>query len=455
MPRMSALRGAALVLAACSLLAGSAGASTDGTSPPAARAAAITIAEPGQTAVYLAALQAPPLASAPATSLAYPADGSLASATSAAESVGSHSASVDLTGLSLFGGEITADAVAAHVDVGSADLFGGSGLTNLVVLGTPVDAAANLEVQLGDWGRLTVLEQRTTSASEALIALDVFVDSDHGGVPAGTRILVGDAEAWTQQARVAQAAPNRVAREVSPSGPKGLHRAAGPKSAGLVPPEPVHVKNALPRVVLPPPSVTPKLTAEGYVFPVYGPAGYSDTFGAPRADVSYHHGDDIFAPLGAPILAVADGTVFSVGWNKIGGNRLWLRDRQGNEFYYAHLAAFSTLAVNGAHVRAGTVLGFVGNTGDADGTVYHLHFEVHPVALLFLGYDGAVDPTAYLDAWQHLQDIRIAAAVWAPAVAPSSRAPTPGAILLQASDISTANGLDPASLERALLPIGY
>ncbi len=67
------------------------------------------------------------------------------------------------------------------------------------------------------------------------------------------------------------------------------------------------------------------------MFPVYGESSYSDTFGAVRGDVSggWHHGDDIFAPLGAPILAVAHGTVFSVGWNKIGGWRLWLRDDRG------------------------------------------------------------------------------------------------------------------------------
>ena len=61
----------------------------------------------------------------------------------------------------------------------------------------------------------------------------------------------------------------------------------------------------------------------GYVFPVYGPASFGDTFGAPRGDVSggWHHGEDIFAPLGTPLLAVADGTVFSVGWNDIGGWR--------------------------------------------------------------------------------------------------------------------------------------
>jgi hypothetical protein len=187
------------------------------------------------------------------------------------------------------------------------------------------------------------------------------------------------------------------------------------------------------------------------VFPVYGPSSFGDTFGAFRGDVSgdWHHGDDIFAPLGAPILAVASGTVFSVGWNEVGGNRLWLRDGQGNLFYYAHLSAFSPLAVNGNHVAAGSVLGFVGNTGDAQGTPYHLHFEIHPVALLGLGYDGAVDPTSYLNAWKHLQDISFAGGnAWAPRLA--GAAPKPGAILLSVNDISTADGLVPGSLQRAL-----
>jgi murein DD-endopeptidase MepM/ murein hydrolase activator NlpD len=199
---------------------------------------------------------------------------------------------------------------------------------------------------------------------------------------------------------------------------------------------------------LAPQLVTPALGGGPYVFPVYGPVQFSDTFGAARADVSWHHGDDIFAPLGSPILAVADGTLFSVGWNQIGGNRIWLRDREGNYFYYAHLAAFSTLAVDGAKVRAGDVIGFVGNTGDAAGTPYHLHFEVHPVTLLGLGYDGAVDPTSYLQRWQRARDLEAAA----PAGIGWSRrsAPSAGAILLAASDISSADGLEPGSLRRAL-----
>jgi transglycosylase-like protein/peptidase M23-like protein len=198
----------------------------------------------------------------------------------------------------------------------------------------------------------------------------------------------------------------------------------------------------------PPQAATPTLGGGPYVFPVYGPVQFSDTFGAARADVSWHHGDDIFAPLGSPILAVADGTLFSVGWNQIGGNRFWLRDREGNYFYYAHLAAFSTLAVDGAKVHAGDVIGFVGNTGDAAGTPYHLHFEVHPVSLLGLGYDGAVNPSTYLLRWQRARDLGAAV----PAGVGWSRraAPAAGAILLGSSDISAADGLEPGSLARAM-----
>jgi hypothetical protein len=109
------------------------------------------------------------------------------------------------------------------------------------------------------------------------------------------------------------------------------------------------------------------------------------------------------------------------------------------------------IAVNGRQVKAGAVLGFMGNTGDASTTPYHLHFEIHPVGMLYLGYDGAVNPTAYLMAWKHLQDVDFAqVAGWAPPVSPTSSAPKPGAILLSQTDISTADGLDPGSLQRAL-----
>jgi murein DD-endopeptidase MepM/ murein hydrolase activator NlpD len=313
-------------------------------------------------------------------------------------------------------------------------------VTDLVALGQPVTGSS---AQLADWGSLTTVAggasgSPATGYRGSVTALEIRLTAEHGGLPAGTTILVGYAEV------AAQAAPPEPVVQV-PKPPKakaGAKPGKAPEPTGFPP-------------IRQPPDITPKLTAGGYVFPVYGPSSFVDTFGALRGDVSggWHHGDDIFAPLGAPLLAVASGTIFSVGWNKVGGNRLWLRDGQGNLFYYAHLSAFSPLAVNGSKVNAGDVVGFVGNTGDAQGTPFHVHFEVHPVGLLGLGYDGAVNPTSYLLAWKHLQDVSFAGGdAWAP-LHSLGNAPKPGAILLTATDISIADGLVPGSLQRAVRPL--
>src|SRR5206468_3725874 len=259
--------------------------------------------------------------------------------------------------------------------------------------------------------------------------------ADHGGLAANSEIQIGYADVAAQTAPPAppETTPTTTTTEAVTTAPD--------VSSGDSPRDRVHhaaQKSGGPL------KVNPKLTAGHYVFPVYGPSSYIDTFGAARSDVTYHHGDDIFGQLGQPLVAVADGTIFSVGWNKIGGNRLWLLDKQGNQFYYAHLSAFSTAATNGARVKAGQVIGFMGDTGDAEGTPAHLHFEVHPVSLLYLGYDGAVDPTPYLDAWSHQQDLAFPGGVgWAPLVLGPGM-PEPGAILPGMTDITTADGVDPA-----------
>lgn len=155
-------------------------------------------------------------------------------------------------------------------------------------------------------------------------------------------------------------------------------------------------------------TIMPPLHGGPYEFPVDTDAYVPDTYGAARSDVpgGWHHGDDIFAPLGTPVVAVANGTLNRVGWEKLGGWRLWVRDRYGDEFYYAHLAGYSPAALNDKHVHRGEVIGFVGNTGDAFTTIPHLHFEIHPRSLLFLQYNGAVDPTAYLAKWPRPSDLR-------------------------------------------------
>lgn len=414
-----------------------------------ARAYAIRVVVPDQPGAETPTVSAPEDSVAFSGSFDYnkivTTDSANASASAVAGPSANATASAEADNLSVFGGEITAASVVAqaHAEARAGAAKGdisGSAVTDLVALGQPVTGNST---PLADWGSLTTVAggasgSPATGYRGSVTALEIILTAAHGGLPAGTTILVGYAEVAAQAAP-----PEPPLQPPRPPKVKSGPKAKAPEPALGFPP------------VRQPPQVTPKLTAGGYVFPVYGPSSFTDTFGAFRGDISsgWHHGDDIFAPLGAPLLAVASGTVFSVGWNKVGGNRLWIRDGQGNLFYYAHLSAFSPLAVNGSKVNAGDVVGFVGNTGDAEGTPFHLHFEVHPVGLLGLGYDGAVNPTSYLLAWKHLQDVSFAGGdAWAP-LNSFGNAPKPGAILLAATDISTADGLVPGSLQRAIRPL--
>jgi murein DD-endopeptidase MepM/ murein hydrolase activator NlpD len=436
----------------------------------AASALAIKIVVPNQAGESTTAVSSPP-SSSPATTNAftYPSDGSIvsaasttASATTSVKTNAAADAESDVTQLSLFAGEITADAVTARASAGTGysgagGNVNGSAVQNLKVEGQPVASPSpQRPIQLGTWGVLTIGTQAVDTSAPVgsqgyhtyVTELDVRLNAAHGNLPAGSEIQVGYAEAEAQTApppvstttttAVVPTTLNPTAGDAPQLLPKTSNGAAPPTSTGPL----YHVH--------------PPLKAGPYIFPVYGPSSYVDTFGALRSDVSgdYHHGDDIFGQLGQPVVAVTNGIVFSVGYQKVGGNRLWILDSQGNQFYYAHLSAFSTAAVNGAHVKAGEVVGFMGNTGDAEGTPYHLHFEVHPVSYLYLGYDGAVDPTPYLNSWKHETSLPVPiAGGWVPAIPGSGHVPEPGAILLGENDISSADGLDPASLRAALQPV--
>ena len=535
MPRSPLL---ALLIALPALAASASAATPDLAEKATASAVAVSVSVPGLAGGIAGTASAPPDEVSPVTGYGYPVDGSAVSVASAGASAssttGQASAAADISGISILGGEITVASIAARARAsatsgGASGSFDGAAVDGLTVLGQPVAATAGVQIPLGDWGYAVVNQQSGGGGSAsapsyrvAMTALAVHLTADHAGLPAGTEIRLGYAEASAEAAAAPPPPPattsvptTKPATTTAPPPPPPPKTTAGPPPPPpppppttrsprptaqqprpaakqpetrpsakpdsatpasiptrgrrpvlqlAKPPEPPEAAPGavVPRVVTaPPPAVQPKLTAGGYVFPVYGPASYSDTFLGPRANVGWHHGEDIFAPLGAPVLAVADGWVYSVGWNRIGGYRLWLRDRQGNEFYYAHLSAYAPAAVNGRYVKAGTVLAFVGNTGDALGTPFHLHFEIHPVSLLHLGYDGVVNPNPYLNGWRRLEDVPfLPAPRWAPpppVAAPADAGADPAepqlgasVIFLGGEDISTASNLDPEALARTL-----
>lgn len=138
------------------------------------------------------------------------------------------------------------------------------------------------------------------------------------------------------------------------------------------------------------------MPAGSHVFPIAAPSTFSDDWLASRAGGRYHEGIDLFAERGSPVVAVAGGTVYRVGYSGISGNRFWLRDAAGTTFFYAHLDGFASAAREGATVAKGTVLGYVGDTGDARGTSPHVHFEIHP------GGGGPTRPYPIVSAWPRI-----------------------------------------------------
>jgi murein DD-endopeptidase MepM/ murein hydrolase activator NlpD len=368
---------------------------------------------------------------------------------------------LDLLAVSLFDGEITADSLqlrsgAAAGPGGASTDASTAAVSGLTVLGSPVAATPGSQVQVADWG---VLDRATVagttgsggkrSAEATVVGLRLRLLAAHGTLPVGSEIIVG--RGFTHVV-----AETQDTGATPPPKPKPKPKPVPKPRPSDEPLEPgKSIPGAPPQLVKPAPDVVARLTQGGYVFPVFGPAAYGDTFGAFRADIkgNWHHGEDIVAPLGTPLLAVADGTLFSVGWNEIGGWRLWLRDAAGNEFYYAHLSAYSPLARDGQRVQAGDVVGFLGKSGDAERSIPHLHFEIHPVELLSLGYDGAVAPYPFLVAWQRSQDVSFASGrryVVGTAAGLPLAALRAGAVLLEASDISRTSGLVPGALAKAV-----
>jgi murein DD-endopeptidase MepM/ murein hydrolase activator NlpD len=181
---------------------------------------------------------------------------------------------------------------------------------------------------------------------------------------------------------------------------------------------PLPAATAARRIAPPPPSYYQPIVVDGMTFPVartnwLSVVSFQNDWHAPRLRmidgkwrlVGFHEGLDIGAEKGTPILSVTAGTVEAVGWTFYSGTRVGIRGTDGRYYFYAHLSAVAPGITIGAPVRAGTVLGRVGNTGygspgHEDEFPPHLHFGiqagaewVNPYPLVWRLYREAVAAT--------------------------------------------------------------
>lgn len=113
----------------------------------------------------------------------------------------------------------------------------------------------------------------------------------------------------------------------------------------------------------------------------------ADTWGGPRSGGRRHEGQDLFAPTGTPIRSATDGWIWRIGERALGGLTVTIVGGGGRRYYYAHLSAYADV-VEGQRVTTDTIIGFVGNTGNARTTPPHLHLGVY-------GSDDPEDPCGW------------------------------------------------------------
>ena len=196
------------------------------------------------------------------------------------------------------------------------------------------------------------------------------------------------------------------------------------------------------------------------IFPVVGAVTYRDDFGEPRAG-GPHQGNDLLAARHAPAVAVESGKIEFWTTSASAGCMLYLHGDSGTTYLYIHLnndltarndnrgacvagTAYAPGLKDGARVAAGQLIGFVGDSGDANGIHPHLHFEVHP-------NDGAaVDPYPYLRKAQQLVFYAKPGSTVSLSIAGTIVSAFGGALELKASQVQM-NSSKPFKIDRAIV----
>jgi hypothetical protein len=159
-------------------------------------------------------------------------------------------------------------------------------------------------------------------------------------------------------------------------------------------------------------SATAGAAVPNFVFPVVAKTTYTNDFGAPRWQ-GRHQGNDLMAAKRSPVVAVEAGRVVKWTTSRSAGCMLYLYGRSGTTYMYVHLnndrtkrndnrggcrngVAYAPGLAKSQNVQAGQLIGYVGDSGDANGIAPHLHFELHPNG------GRAVSPFRRLNAARHL-----------------------------------------------------
>jgi murein DD-endopeptidase MepM/ murein hydrolase activator NlpD len=170
-------------------------------------------------------------------------------------------------------------------------------------------------------------------------------------------------------------------------------------------------KEEPPPVTAPPPAaatVTPVMSANTVeelrnrtlTLPVQGIKhdDLRDTFNELRGSSRRHEALDVLAPRNTPVLAVEDGTVARLFLSDAGGITIYQFDpAKEYVYYYAHLERYAEGLKEGASIRRGQVIGYVGTTGNAPRDTPHLHFAIFRMTAEKKWWEGtAIDPYSVL-----------------------------------------------------------
>ena len=160
-------------------------------------------------------------------------------------------------------------------------------------------------------------------------------------------------------------------------------------------------------------AANPKLGAvPTLIFPVAGDVTYIDDFGQARPG-GPHQGNDLMGVKKTPVVAVESGKVTFWTTSASAGCMLYLYGESSTSYEYVHLnndltmkndnrgtcvpgVSYAKGLKDGARVQAGQLIGYLGDSGDANGIASHLHFELHPNG------GAAVSPYTYLQSAQRL-----------------------------------------------------